>query len=443
MHPQDPQSPTSYPKDETPRSNLDFDNLLEKQRELLKHIRSSPDKKKDVMTLNLPISSENGGDIQKTPPPSEWGWSFERVPNKLDVATETVVTAPSAEAGNSAGKKTKKQRRHERQQADEWISDWNFERITSSKNPRVTSASTFNEFDATSDDAPEWYFERIPPAAKPKSNVDDEDSVLEMALTDQQHDDVDDDFAALEDAVHDSDDISLEDLVVDGDDDDDNDDVIMGVEDDEGLLPQEPHYIQELKHRQYTATYMNELKHRQAEGYFVSQDLYNHIDSSPSSYTATMDEDGDASMAGPKDDRSIATPDTSDHTPKNKEKICGSGSSPTSIIDGPQVPSLSLGFPRPANLSASRSFGSRTSVQLPCAEGMDDLFNNTLQKLTQSMKRTAESRRSLKIKTEHTQEYERNLCVHQILQSVESSSRQVDTCLQMYRPLGTRHVASS
>lgn len=156
-----------------------------------------------------------------------------------------------------------------------------------------------------------------------------------------------------------------------------------------------------------------------------------------------MDEDGDTSMMGPKQDRSMSTPDTSDHTPKRSDEKFGTGSSPTSIMDGPQVPSLTRGFPRPANISASSSFSS-ASLQLPCAEGMDDLFTNTLQKLTQSMQRTAESRRSLKIKTEQTQEYERNLCVHQILQSVESSSRQVDTCLQMYRPgQGTPHAASS
>jgi len=99
-------------------------------------------------------------------------------------------------------------------------------------------------------------------------------------------------------------------------------------------------------------------------------------------------------------------------------------------------------MPYPANLNSSSS--SNSTVRLPCAEGMDDLFKNTLHKLTESMKRSAESRRSLKIKTEHTQEYERSLCVHQILQSVENSSRQVDTCLQIYRhPSAPNEVTST
>jgi hypothetical protein len=464
-----PPSPISPTRDQQQQqqqsqSNLDFDHLLEKQRELLKQIRSSPDqKKKDLVEIHLPGSPAKGED-QKPSPPGEWGWSFERIPSK-SIATEAELSDAVAEEAASGCKKTKKQRRHERQQAEEWISDWNFERITSSSKPAAAAVAAssspapaaFNEDDSTSCPTQEWYFERIPPSAQGKPHDVDEDSVMEMIM-EQHHDD----FAALEAAVHGADDISLEDLVVDGDedDDDDDDDVIMGVDGDEGLLPRqihslgEPQYMQELKHRQYAATYMDELKHRQAEGPAVPHGLYNQRQEMPPapSYTAELktvtkpvltgssavDEDGDASMTG--GDRSMATPDTSNHTPKVIVEGfgSGSGSSPTSVMDGPRVPALSQGFPRPGNLSATSS-GS-ASIQLPCAEGMDDLFTNTLQKLTQSMKRSAESRRSLKIKTEHTQEYERNLCVHQILQSVESSSRQVDTCLQMYRPRGDGFV---
>jgi hypothetical protein len=505
--PMDQQQQQSQPQSQS--SNLDFDNLLEKQRELLKHIRSSPDTKKDLVDgIQLGLLVNNDDSCQPKSPAStltEWGYSFERIPSKsaadgaeagLSVAVPSLdVAATTTEATTTVSKKSKKQRRQERQLAEEWISDWNFERITSSSKCSkeesaavvVAASSPSPAFlhhghdDSESCTTPEWYFERIPPSSSTqvKCHPDDDDSVMDLMMDDHHVDD--DEFATLEAAVHDADDdddddISLEDLViVDGDDDDDvgeddNDDVvIMNIDGEEGLLPpqrpftNEPQYMQELKHRQYTSAYMDELKHRQAEGLAVPVGLYNQRQEMPPipSYAAElvtvikpvaaaaaedntdMDEDDDASMSDPNAGRSMGTPDSSDHNPKTVIEGLASGSSPTSVMHGPQLPSFSLGFPRPSNHSASRSIESSSSyhgcgggVQLPCAEGMDDIFKNTLQKLTQSMKRSAESRRSLKIKTEHTQEYERNLCVYQILQSVENSSRQVDTCLQMYRPRG-------
>ena len=378
----EPKSPT---KDEKTEGSIDFDNLMEKQRELLKHIRSSPDKKKDKLSLDAtPPTAPNG---------QEWGYSFERIPTSRNSSA-----AYDGAAGASLPQKKATTKKQKRQQAEEWISDWHYERVTSEAKQAPAPAFNGNDSESTS----QWYFERIP-SSKPAGAHHHED-VMEM-----------DDFAALEAAVVDvnPDDISLEDLVADVDEDD----VIMSVEDDEGLLPSHeaaPGYMNELKHRQYSAAYMNELKHRQA---------------------ANTDEDGDAQMGGEEamttPDSSAHTPTTSHHSPPTPNKPTRS---PSCVMESLDSSMSSKGFPRPQNLVHSKSESYKHSMPLPCAEGMDGLFKNTLDKLTKSMARSAETRRSLKIKTHHTQEYERNLCVHQILQSVENSSRQVDSCLQWYRP---------
>eukprot|EP00536_Pseudo-nitzschia_multiseries_P008758 jgi/Psemu1/257511/estExt_Genewise1Plus.C_2290002 len=76
-------------------------------------------------------------------------------------------------------------------------------------------------------------------------------------------------------------------------------------------------------------------------------------------------------------------------------------------------------------------------MQLPCAEGMDEMYLDTVRKLSASMARSNRTRKSLSIPIQsmkndscHHQEYSR---VNQILESVESSSRQVDTCLRSVR----------
>jgi len=73
---------------------------------------------------------------------------------------------------------------------------------------------------------------------------------------------------------------------------------------------------------------------------------------------------------------------------------------------------------------------SQSRSLLPCARGMDDMYLDTLHKLHESMKRSKETRQSLSIQTQHTQEYERTMCVTQIIQSVQNSSQQVDKCLR-------------
>jgi hypothetical protein len=247
------------------------------------------------------------------------------------------------------------------------------------------------------------------------------------------------------------DDISLEDLVdddYDDDDYDDDDDVEMTVED-EGLPP--PQYLEELKHRQ-DAT-IQHLKHphqldsaaNSIYGARYDQQATRAIQSyGTSEGDSNSPPDEDDVVMGHGDDR-IGTPNSSSHKPtswgggSNKVSavtLTQSNLSPTSVMamngaSRTSVPQRGLSVSLSSSSTSSSSSGN--SVRLPCAEGMDEMFKNTLQKLTESMKRSAKSRQSLLIKTEHTQEYGRILCVNQILRSVQSSSRQVDTCLEMYR----------
>jgi hypothetical protein len=470
-----PQSPTATTTAcSSGGENLDFDNLLEKQRELLKQIRSTPpttpSSTKDTVHKKLtttkkasPSSSKKKQQQSKDVP--EWGWSFERIPPSRNKKSKkqhhsdnnrVLITTAIAEEGN---------------EDEEWISNWSYERVCSNNEGTVTTAATSTTAGTTSynggqdsEASIQWYFERVPPTQAqlhpyhrngPPEFHHDDDEVMKMVMDDDDDDaDRHDEFARFEAAVHcNADDISLEDFDIDPEDvvitgDDGDDDVIMSVgDDDEGLLPAQaeepPQFIQELKHRQNASTYMHELKHRQAEGgYGIAHNhcygmVYKHEIPPPPSYTNELKAvvkpvaaaapvlSEDFTMMG---DDKMETPDSSDHKPTSSGS---SGSSPTSVMDAStmkQVAAATAGHP---------------DVRLPCAEGMDDIFKNTLQKLTESMKRSAESRRSLTIKTEHTQEYERNLCVHQILQSVKSSSRQVDTCLQIYRPRTSSSSSSS
>jgi len=106
--------------------------------------------------------------------------------------------------------------------------------------------------------------------------------------------------------------------------------------------------------------------------------------------------------------------------------------------------------------------------RLPCAKGMDEMYLDTLRKLSASMARTKKSRKSLSIPIQTTtstmqlhnntsssnsnsinthfvpqqqqhQEYcyDRSMCVNQILQSVQTSTQQVDKCLQNVRMMSS------
>jgi len=94
------------------------------------------------------------------------------------------------------------------------------------------------------------------------------------------------------------------------------------------------------------------------------------------------------------------------------------------------------------NMSRSRN----QDLQLPCAEGMDEMYLDTLQKLSASMARSNRTRKSLSMPLHqtmqndknsnslHGQEYNREYSrFNQILRSGQTSSRQVDTCLRSVR----------
>jgi uncharacterized protein with von Willebrand factor type A (vWA) domain len=73
---------------------------------------------------------------------------------------------------------------------------------------------------------------------------------------------------------------------------------------------------------------------------------------------------------------------------------------------------------------------SQSQLELPVAAGMDDVFKETFKKLTESMKRSQETRQSLRMTTAKTDKYPRRDSVSKVLNSIESSSRQIDSYLQ-------------
>lgn len=67
---------------------------------------------------------------------------------------------------------------------------------------------------------------------------------------------------------------------------------------------------------------------------------------------------------------------------------------------------------------------------------LDERYAMTLRKLQESMKRSQETRKFLKIKTKRTEKYARTKSVSGVLSSIESSSRQVQSYLKtLQRPM--------
>ena len=60
----------------------------------------------------------------------------------------------------------------------------------------------------------------------------------------------------------------------------------------------------------------------------------------------------------------------------------------------------------------------------------DERYQEVLKKLTESMKRSQETRKSLTMKTPKTEKYDRTTSVTGVLSSIENSSRQLQTYLQ-------------
>lgn len=326
---------------------------------------------------------------------------------------------------------------------EEWISDWQFERLapttaTLSKSNTQDSSTDTKEATAATPTSPGeggvFYFERVLPApatattfaATGPHRVSASSTDIEKSADVDQHvhssfdmdmGNDDDLFADLEAAATGNDDseISLDDFMDIGD----------------------------------TMDFVEHVHIHVHNGRCLHQDQ-NQLKGTATPSTASLFDGNDVDMMISGDEDSQNTPSSPVvSSPKSNDTISNSTSSynsPTSVtmahLPGPPLAESSLSVKTRPALSQMRKLmtdlmcngnttaAPKSSGNLPCAEGMDEMYLDTIRKLKLSMERTKKTRRSLSIQTEHTQEYGRSLCVHQIVQSVQNSSKQVDTCLQ-------------
>ena len=343
---------------------------------------------------------------------------------------------------------------------DEWISNWQFERISPAKKTQgvnsVTKPVTMKTKSTTpvvDNEGGVFYFQRIQPSSAAPiissnpsviSTSDTDNAVASQAAgNDQKHSfdqndffldmtiDNDDLFADLEAAADSNDDseISLDDLMD------------MEIEDDS------VHHHKD--------KFMRSLNTNQDSGL---QDVNDFLNKSTSAASAALMNDGDYEMSTNEDDAnaySFSSPISSKNTVSSSMPFGAmqNASSPTSVAQHRMAPpapplmqsscAMSSASTRPA-LEQMRKMmtelmdngtipRSRHDSRLPCAEGMDDMYLDTLRKLSASMERSKKTRTSLSIPMQTmqtTSNYSRTLCVNQILQSVNSSSHHVDTCLR-------------
>ena len=162
--------------------------------------------------------------------------------------------------------------------------------------------------------------------------------------------------------------------------------------------------------------------------------------------------DDDFMMTNGDDDNAynLLTPATSKESQSAANIVLESlsRSSPTSVAQHMPTPPLTMRLPSASMMSASTrpalqqmrkmmetemgevSPATTRNSQLPCAQGMDEMYLDTLRKLSASMERSKKTRQSLSIPMHNTPQYSRSMCVSQIVQSVQTSSRHVDTCLR-------------
>jgi len=390
---------------------LDYDNLMDQQRQLLKVMMPS--------TLS-------------------------------DIKSQNVVTPTRLH--NSANLS---------EDEEEWISDWHFERISSGKKPENLNFATTAKQNKSKSDASTvdneggvFYFERIqqtlgvPVISSNPSVISASDSniavvsqvsssLLDIADVNQKHDfdqhnffldmtiDNDDLFADLEAAADSNDDseISLDDLMD------------MDVDDDQQVRDHEDNFMRSLNTSQTSALH----------------DVNDFLNKSTSAASTALMND-DIEMMSNDDDNvynfssPIATKETISSLPF---ALMPNSSSPTSVAHHmappllPSACSMSSATTRPALQQMRKMMTdlmdngamprSRHNSRLPCAEGMDEMYLDTLRKLSASMERSKKTRKSLSIPMQTMQSsanYSRSMCVNQILQSVQTSSRHVDTCLR-------------
>jgi len=334
----------------------------------------------------------------------------------------------------------------------EWISNWQFERIAPTKKTNTVSKpiNMKTKTNGPADEGGVYYFQRIHPnyAApaissnpsvisttdtdnavnsqvaenQPKNDFDQQDFFLDMTI------DNDDLFADLEAAADSNDDseISLDDL--------------MDME------------MQDAEHDQSTK-FMRSLNTNQDSGL---QEVNAFLNQSTSAQSANLMNDDDFEMMTTDDDHnaySFSSPVTSKQTvsPSMPYGSMANAGSPTSVAQHHLAPTAPPLMPTTLNSAATRPAlqqmrkmmtelmdngalpRSQHNSRLPCAEGMDEMYLDTLRKLSASMERSKKTRTSLSIPMQTMQtsaNYSRSLCVNQILQSVQTSSRHVDTCLR-------------
>lgn len=395
---------------DTTVSAIDYDNLMDQQRQLLKDITPS--------TLS---------DVK-----AQLGVTSNKLDNSDDMQSED---------------------------EEEWISNWQFERIESVKKTGLTNSVGNEEQDKKSDasaidsEGGVFYFERIhqtpgiPAITSSTSVLSTSDSNVAVvsqvssSLPDisddngfDQHNfldmtiDNDDLFADLEAAADSNDDseISLDDLMD------------MDMDDDQQVHDQDDNFMRSLNTSQSTALH----------------DVNDFLNKSTSAASAALMSDEDFEMMNNDDHDNvynfsspIATKETISSLPFAS---LPTSSSPTSVAHQlappPLIPSacsMSSATTRPALQQMRKMMTdlmengamprSRHDSRLPCAEGMDEMYLDTLRKLSASMERSKKTRKSLSIPMQTMQSsahYSRSMCVNQILQSVQTSSRHVDTCLR-------------
>ena len=335
----------------------------------------------------------------------------------------------------------------------EWISNWQFERIASHKKPTQgfncinTSANTKAKSDLPSVDneGGVFYFERIQPTPTAPvissviSTSDTDNAVATQGSQDNQKHDFDQDDFFL-DMTIDNDDL-FADLEAAADS---NDDSEISLDD---LMDME---VEDAQHaHDHDDKLMRSLN---ASGIHDVNDFLNKSTAS----AALMNDDDFEMMNNDNDGNgySFSSPVTKKESLSSTISFgaMNTTSSPTSVTHhmAPPAPpllpsacSMSSASTRPAlqqmrkmmtNLMNNGDMPrARHDSRLPCAEGMDEMYLDTLRKLSLSMERSKKTRQSLSIPMQTMQtsaHYSRSLCVDQIVQSVNTSSRHVDSCLR-------------
>jgi len=335
----------------------------------------------------------------------------------------------------------------------EWISNWQFERIAPTKKPNTVSkpVNMKTKSDSAVDEGGVYYFQRIHPnyaapaiSSNPSviSTTDTDNAVNSQVAENQQKNDFDQQDFFL-DMTIDNDDL-FADLEAAADS---NDDSEISLDD---LMDME---MQDEEHDQSTK-FMRSLNTNQDSGL---REVNAFLNQSTSAQSANlMNDDDDFEMMTTDDDNNaygFSSPVTSKQTvsPSMPFGSMANTSSPTSVAQHhiapttpPLMPSaISSAATRPALQQMRKMMTelmdngviprSQHNSRLPCAEGMDEMYLDTLRKLSASMERSKKTRTSLSIPMQTMQtsaNYSRSLCVNQILQSVQTSSRHVDTCLR-------------